>query len=232
MIDIFDKNFEELMECDPRLERWLRSRNGDKPKRNGLKFRSEDKREGKGSKTQMSDEDIYKPIFRNESRSLSIVKAESMIKNWDFYDNSLNPQGRGFKISYSSHSIGGAKIVVDRACGLIWQKGGSSNCLRFDEANEWIKNLNERGFAVLDGWRLPTLEEAMSLIKSEEKRGGLHVDPAFNKMQEWIWTADNSSESSIALVWVVDFLGSCYGVVKEDGLAYVRAVCSVPPVKG
>ena len=171
-----------------------------------------------------------KAIFRNEPRSLSIDKADSMIKKWDFYDKSFNSQGRGFDISYSSRSIGGDKIVVDRAYGLIWQKGGSLKFLRLDEASEWIKNLNERGFAGFDEWRLPTLEEAMSLIKAEEKRGGLHVDSAFDERQEWIWTADNFSETSIALAWVVDFTSGCYGVAKDDGLAFARAVCFVPPV--
>ena len=173
-----------------------------------------------------------KTIYRNGPSSLSVKDVESMMKKLNFYDEVLNPEGRGIDVSYSSHFVGDDEIVVDRASGLIWQRGGSSKYLRLDEANEWIKTLNESGFAGLDGWRLPTLEETMSLIKPDEKRDGLRLDPAFAKRQEWIWTTDDLLGELFALVWVVDFTSSCYGVAKDDGLAFARAVYSVPPVKG
>jgi len=57
-------------------------------------------------------------------------------------------------------------------------------------------------------WRLPTVEEAMSLVDQEKKNEELHIHPAFNPTQRWIWTIDKRDDSYI---WVVNFTnGRCY----------------------
>lgn len=90
----------------------------------------------------------------------------------------------------------------------------------YSDAQEYIKELNRQEFAGYSDWRLPTLEEAMSLME-REKKNGLYIDPVFERKQEWIWTADKESASR---AWVVSF---DYGRCTRNALGYsdvVRAV--------
>jgi len=51
-------------------------------------------------------------------------------------------------------------------------------------------------------WRLPTLEEAMSLMEPGKREHGLFIEPIFAGAQRWIWTADKASASA---AWDVYF---------------------------
>jgi len=89
------------------------------------------------------------------------------------------------------------------------------------EKKKYVAQLNSDQFAGYNDWRLPTLEEAMSLIERTKKNGDLHIDPVFDKTQRWIWTSDLSSASR---AWVVIF---SYGICDDSyfyGTYYVRAV--------
>jgi hypothetical protein len=79
-----------------------------------------------------------------------------------------------------------------------------------------------KGFAGYRNWRLPTLEEAMSLMEPERKE--LYINPVFDNEQYWIWTADLYSAS---VAWSVNFVyGYCDDVVLGFGFYHVRAVRS------
>ena len=93
--------------------------------------------------------------------------------------------------------------------------------MRFEEAQDYIDQLNQQKYAGSSDWRLPTLEEAMSLMEPEQKNADLYIDPVFDKTQRWIWTADKMSAS---LAWVVNFSGGlCSSSHVLDG-TFVRAV--------
>ena len=91
----------------------------------------------------------------------------------------------------------------------------------YDNAKKYVAQLNASRFAGYSDWRLPTLEEAMSLMEPLALNRGLHVDPVFDGPQEWIWTSEKQTASS---AWVVGFFyGICFIIhVGNDG--YVRAV--------
>jgi hypothetical protein len=170
-----------------------------------------------------------KQKFRSKSKSLSETDVKAVLKKIDFYCHEYdwnkdfcNPDGRGFTNNYEVLTIAGDKVVIDRASDLMWQQGGSSDNMKFEAAKSWIDDLNQRGYAGFKDWRLPTLEEAMSLMEREEMNGDLYIDPIFDKTQRYIWTADPVAGS--AAVWVVLFDdGYCppYGHYN-----YVRAVRS------
>ena len=172
----------------------------------------------------MNGEDAHKPIFRSKPSTLAVGEVKSIIKKWGFYDQFLNSKGEGFNNLFEARQIKGDKIVIDFACSLMWQQGGSTEAMKYENAKEWLEKLNKKGFAGFHDWRLPTLEEAMSLMESKKKSRNLHIDPAFDKRQQWIWTADRVAGVRLKLAWVVDFAGGCYGNVIDDSLYYVRAV--------
>lgn len=117
------------------------------------------------------------------------------------------------KHSYESKVIKGDEVVIDHATDLMWCQSGSDREMDRLKAQEWINILNikamkmkEKGNdAVYSDWRLPTLEEAASLLESSQLNEGLHVDPVFNNTQGYIWTGDNKSEG---VAWGVSFDGN------------------------
>ena len=109
----------------------------------------------------------------------------------------------------------------------MWHQSGARNLMSLQKAKKWVRSLNSRGYAGYDDWRLPTLEEAASLLESSEKNGR-YIDPVFSKMQEWIWTGDKlEDEDGSETAWRVYF---SYGSVNWDGIinrSDVRPVRSV-----
>ncbi len=171
------------------------------------------------------DDALNKPQvqFRVKPTDLSSDDVNSMLKKYNFFDSSKNKNSSGFKNQYDVQDINGDQVVIDSASRLMWQQGGSSDSMEFKDAEKWIADLNKKSYAGFSDWRLPTLEEAMSLMEPEKKNEDLYIDPVFDKKQSRIWTADRVKGESWA--WVVDFdLGYCYDYNLGYNGLYVRAV--------
>ncbi|MCP4985399.1 MAG: DUF1566 domain-containing protein [Colwellia sp.] len=118
--------------------------------------------------------------------------------------------------------INNNKVIVDHATGLTWQQSGSDVYMNYSQANTYIVSLNRDQFAGYNDWRLPTLEETITLIEQEKNSNELFVDSEFGKEQKWIWTSDKSSVSS---AWVIYFVyGYCGYCDLSLNDCYVRAV--------
>ena len=164
--------------------------------------------------------------LRSHYRSLSLDQVQSMAnisisekKDWGFYGHST------INHDYNLKTIGGDKVVVDSATGLMWHQSGSDDHVDWDEAKEWVEDLNsEEGYAGYNDWRLPTVDEAVSLLESSEKNGDLYIDPVFSKKQNWIWTGDMFEDDS-GVAWDVYFYD---GYV---GRSYISGYCLVRPVR-
>jgi len=161
-------------------------------------------------------------VLRSHSRaSLSRDDVVKMLSERDFYDASKNETGKGIRHKYESIERQGQKLVIDHATGLTWQQSGSTGDMNLADAEESIQDLNRQKFAGYNDWRLPILEEAMSLMEPSRKNGDLYIYPVFDKAQRSIWTAD---KSDAGVAWVVDFnLGYCNDYNFFYGY-YVRAV--------
>lgn len=167
--------------------------------------------------------------------NLNTQDVKKMLETYDFYCRKhsmlpsnkeyANPKGQGFANIFEKQE--GGSVVVDHASGLMWQQAGSTVQLTYPEAQAYIENLNKLKFYGFSDWRLPTLEEAMSLM--EQKRYGtyfhyFYIDKMFDREQAQIWTAD---KANINEEWVVDFNhGDCF-VTPIELTCYVRAVRTV-----
>jgi len=162
--------------------------------------------------------------LRNKPIQLSQADVNNTIRLHDFFDKSINPEGRGFNHQYKELTIKEKKVIVDEKTKLIWQQNGSPKEVVFKDAEEWINELNQRGYAGFDDWRLPTLEEAMSLMEPTQKNVFLFIDPVFDNKQTWIWTADQVKDDS--RIWAVNFIFGRCNFSPIDINLFVRAVRS------
>ena len=107
---------------------------------------------------------------------------------------------------YEPREIDHENIVIDHATGLMWQKSGSREPMKWKKAEKWVKKLNKSGYAGYSDWRLPSVEEAASLLvlDTDSKKGLLIDVGVFNGKQTRIWTGDKKNQNAI---WHIDFKG-------------------------
>ena len=166
--------------------------------------------------------------LRSEPKeNFSDGEVKKMLKERDFFSANTwgrieNRQGKGLNHQYQVVGEEGEKLIIDHTTDLTWQQLGSSDKKKYDEAKEYIKQLNDNRFAGHDDWRLPTLEEAMSLMEPENNNANLYINEIFDKRQSYIWTADKKSSS---VAWGVSFsFGYYYSNLVDYYDNYVRAV--------
>lgn len=169
---------------------------------------------------------LVRPEFTNGQPDFAyqeVIKQRTLfyerIREKGIYDRLINPSGKGIKHDYTLQEDG--TIVHDASTNLYWQQSGSDVAMIYEDTEKYIDKLNVEKYGSYSDWRLPTLEEAMSLMEPEQKNGDLYIDPVFDAKQGWIWTADKNPAGD---VWFVNFyFGSCYGFNVFD-YGYVRAV--------
>ena len=137
----------------------------------------------------------YKKLSVSQVQSMSNISIREKEK-WGFYGHST------IKHNYNLRSISGDKVVVDNATGLMWHQGGSDDSMSWGKAKKWIRKLNKRGYTGYQDWRLPTVEEAASLLASSKNNSDLYIDPIFSNKQYWIWTGDQEDEDGSGAAWL------------------------------
>ena len=178
------------------------------------------------SKPENSNVKAEKVQLRSSYSNLSVAEVQSIQhitirkkKEWGFYGQST------IKHDYVLKEINDNKVVIDHATGLMWHQSGSTFGMNWEKAKHWVKLLNKRGYAGYYDWRLPTVEEAASLLESSKNHNNdRFIDPAFDKTQGWILTGDNYYRPNAA--WRVDFFS---GLVHWD--IYYYAFYHVRPVR-
>ena len=125
------------------------------------------------------------------SRGLSKEDVKNMLGLYNFYDSVWN-NGGNFTNDYEAQVINGDKVVIDHATGLMWHQSGSLQRTDWGETYQWVRELNRMRYARYQDWRLPTIDEAVTLLESRKYGGGngLHIDPVFDSRQKLIWTSD------------------------------------------
>lgn len=121
-----------------------------------------------------------------------------LLRKWNFFDAELNASGR-----FANWLVAGPdeRTVIDLKTGLMWQRGGLDiNSLR--QIRKDIATTNEEGFAGYNDWRMPTIEEAMSLMEPEPNGKGVHLHPCFSRHQPFIFVEARRRPGGY---WFVDY---------------------------
>ena len=143
-----------------------------------------------------------KIVTLSEAEEIADIVIHEKKFNQGFFGHSI------INHDYEENIIDDDNIVIDHATGLMWHQSGSFKNISWKSAKRWVIKLNENGYAEFTDWRLPTLEEAVSLLEPSAKNGNQFIDPAFDKTQSSVWTCDsNISNSSLSLdrAWSVNF---------------------------
>ncbi|MFH2059287.1 MAG: protein kinase [Pseudomonadota bacterium] len=115
------------------------------------------------------------------------------------------------------------KIIIDQATHLAWLQSGSLYPMHWQDAQEYVQGLSEANTGGYKNWRLPTINELLSLLNPMFQED-FCLEPMFSKVQKWLWSADTRSKKS---AWTVDVE---MGFVRSSDVLdyyYVKGVCSL-----
>jgi hypothetical protein len=159
----------------------------------------------------------FRALALNE---LSEHDFETLLEQRAAFEELWNEEDLLLSNRYKTNERNGQQLINDRLTDLTWQRSGSLHSLSFAEAEQYVNDLNRQRFAGHRSWRLPILDEAMSLMKPYKDYGELYIDSMFDQTQQAIWTEEETFEGTR---WVVTFsAGYCY--VPVASRYYVRAV--------
>ena len=145
-------------------------------------------------------------LRKKEIAYLSRYSLKDMIYRYNFFDSAINRTG-SFENKFIDNKDG---TITDLATGLMWEKGGSKKTMRIWSISRHMKNMNKRPYAGYTDWRLPTIEELVSILQNNMSTKGMYLDSMFDYTQKRCWTKDGYPiEGAVADYykgrWVVDF---------------------------
>jgi serine/threonine-protein kinase len=114
--------------------------------------------------------------------------------------------------------------VLDKTHGLLWEQSGSPYPLTWPEAGDYIQDRNQKGFAGRSDWRLPTVDELLSLITAGPQSHSYCLALPLDSGKKNLWSADRRSFTA---AW---FVAIDLGYVFWQDFTchyYARAVCSI-----
>jgi len=136
--------------------------------------------------------------LRSVPQAFKEAEIESVIQAAVLFERRYNPEAGAEKYLVDN---GDQLTVSDMTTNLMWERGGSDiNSIR--TIQDRVKELNANKFAGYDDWRLPTIEEGLSLLEKTKNDKDLYLHPCFSKAQPFIFTADKRDPGGH---WFVDF---------------------------
>jgi serine/threonine-protein kinase len=117
----------------------------------------------------------------------------------------------------------GRQLALEKNSGLYWQRRGSGFTLDWRQAKEYVSHLNSINWQGRNSWRLPTLDEARSILSPPLHGVRCSGWPLFDDTIHWLWTSDHCTGKQ---AWMVDVVESFFDRLDKDGVASVCAVSS------
>jgi hypothetical protein len=139
-----------------------------------------------------------KVFLPHKGRIIHESEVPSIITKYDFVESKYNPEGT---FHCTLRKTAEDDTAVDLTTGIRWQFAGS-DISSFRQLQSWIKENNKEIFAGFEDWRLPTIEETLSLLRREKGEHGSYIHPCFDSKQGYVFTADRRKPGGY---WFVDF---------------------------
>jgi len=93
------------------------------------------------------------------------------------------------------------ETVLDRATNLIWERSGAAYPGTWSEACIRTGRLNVEGFGGASNWRLPTIDELLTLFRRKSLPGDFCLETPFDSAQLRLWSVDRKSFTA---AWFAD----------------------------
>lgn len=142
-----------------------------------------------------------RPRLRSEYRALDEAGIRDMLAARNLFDAARNPGG-GVRRRYEAAAVSGVRLVFDSVNGLVWTRQQNPVRMNLERSQEWIASLNRIAYGGIRSWRLPTAEEAASLLRAPGGSGQGCLDEAFGTGLAEAWTGD---AQAAAASWSIDF---------------------------
>jgi hypothetical protein len=155
----------------------------------------------------------------------------STLLKYGFFDFERNQRG-SFRHQYQVSSLHGDKVVLDFAAGLMWHPGGSQYSVPYEKIPLWLNWLNRKDYAGFHDWRLPTLEEAASLLQKGPKGSkNRFIDEAFSTRESPIYTGDRFMENPLASSGQYEYWRVSYRWRGSSDRDWIRYESYIRPVR-
>jgi len=137
-------------------------------------------------------------ILPDTGRKIGEEDLAANARRHNFFDSRYNPAGKfdNYLIDNGDHLT-----VTDLVTGLMWQRQGC-DIASIRHIREYITTTNSSNLAGYNDWRLPTMEEAWSLMEPGRNNKGLYLHPCFSKNQPFIFVSDRRDPGGY---WFADF---------------------------
>jgi serine/threonine-protein kinase len=137
------------------------------------------------------DEHNFKPANSRllELRKDSVKIASRNARNFFSLDDLWRP------LNYISNNFQANpdSSLTDLTTGLTWQQAGSEYPVTWQQAKSFIRALNQQHYAGRTNWRLPTVNELISLLTEAPHAEHLCIEPVFDARQTAFWSSDRKS---------------------------------------
>ncbi len=163
--------------------------------------------------------EVARVTLRGVPTTLTPERLSAALVDHGMFDAWVNPAGAGIENRFEGVVRDEAMVVKDATTGLVWQRDGSAG-LDLAHAAEALAALNAGGYAGYRDWRLPTAEEAASLMEPAPI-DGRHIDAVFGRGVDFIWTADRTPSGD---AYVAYWFDGRLATERPDFHAWVRAV--------
>jgi len=163
--------------------------------------------------------------LRNDPKELSENILRDELCKINIFDSYYNPNGNSL-FEFNIKKNGNDGLIEDRDNNLIWHSTGSKETLDYKMALEWVKELNKDKYRGYTNWRLPSVEEILTLIDRDKNDFGLFVKKQFPGNLDVIWTGDkNNEKGKKPMNWVL--LANIKTVRRyfTNDRAFVKPVC-------
>jgi len=114
-------------------------------------------------------------------------------------------------------------VVHDLATGLYWQVGITDHPMDRQAAERYIESLNSQQLGGKDQWRLPTVNELLSMLNQTGSMANYCGSQVFKQSRASLWSCDWRSHDT---AWYVNLDMGFVGWMDEDCFLDIKAVTS------
>lgn len=141
---------------------------------------------------------LQKTILNSTPVQLKDEEITPIIKKGNFFDSRYNPNGNFDNFLVDNNDD---LTITDKATNLMWQRDGY-DLTSIRKMITHVKKANDSRFAGCKSWRLPTMEEALSLMEPKLNQKGIHLHQCFSAEQPFIFLAEKRDPGGY---WSCDF---------------------------